>query len=213
MKLVRLPIKFIWGGIREISKLSVSSILFFSILFLFVFLPTLASTLSSTSASTLINILKVVRGVNLSIILIPLLVIMFPFIFSKPSTYAGSGGSPESTKFVVAHLKSRNFKTVKEIELLKKSVKPFEDQTRSRVTVLQWIVGLIWGGFIYSLSTSDSWLVYTLMGLGIISYFLVWGYEAALDRLFRTIEFGCNDFCQHLETPKARWGNSQERNF
>lgn len=37
-----------------------------------------------------------------------------------------------------------------------------------------------------------------LFGVG-IAYLCVWGYDAAVDRLFRTIEFGCNDFSHKLD--------------
>jgi hypothetical protein len=199
-----LDTKFLRMGIWErltksfevlsVSSLSVAFFLIFSISWLII---------SPGSPS------RLVIGV---IILIPLLLpllMMLPFTFSKPSTYADSGVSPENVKSVVTHLENRGFTTAEEIELLKKSVKPFEDQTRSRVTALKWIVSLIWAGFIYTLNTHNTsadlkgpdysiYGPYILMTLGIITYFCVWGYEAALDKLFRAIEFGCNDICFHL---------------
>ncbi len=33
----------------------------------------------------------------------------------------------------------------------------------------------------------------------VFAYLCVWGYEASLDKLFRSIEFGCNDFCYLVE--------------
>ena len=41
-------------------------------------------------------------------------------------------------------------------------------------------------------------LAWMFMGV-IVSYLCVWDYDAALDKLFRAIEFGCNDFCSAIE--------------
>jgi hypothetical protein len=133
--------------------------------------------------------------------------------FSVPSIYAHSGIKQLNFEFVFKHLEERGFAHVNEIELLKKSVKLLEDRCRSRLNSLKWIVGLLWAAFIYSFSgffehTPSTHLNFEIAILKIvfetygvfIAYFFVWGYGAALDRLFRTIEFGCNDFCYLLET-------------
>lgn len=135
---------------------------------------------------------------------------MFLVVFSMPSLYGNSGIAPSAVRFVAEHLQSRGFSSASDVELLKKSVKPFEERARARVTVLKWLVGLLWAGFIYMLAKSmelplplpSHFLSYAqasawLLACTFFAYLVVWDYEASLDKLFRAIEFGCNDFC-HL---------------
>ena len=137
---------------------------------------------------------------------------MFLVIFALPSMYGNSGVSPEIVQFIVEHLYKRGFSCAKDVELVQKSIKSFEDRARSRVNALKWLVGLLWAGFIYSfskgielsISTPSTLMSYAFMSvcllLGVIfAYLCVWGYEASLDKLFRAIDFGCNDFCHFIE--------------
>jgi hypothetical protein len=199
-RLVRFPVKFLWMGISEILK----SIYVWFILTGFAFFILAAWFFNNPINVQTEAISKVAFWL---ILLFP----MFLVIFAMPSGYGDSGVSPKSVEFVVNHLKGQGFTTAKEIELLQKSVKPREDRVRSRVTALKWIVSLIWAGFIYTVP--KDWfvkatpvhpvqiqIVYSaiLLLLVVLTYLCVWGYEAALDKLFRAIEFGCNDFCFHL---------------
>jgi hypothetical protein len=149
-------------------------------------------------------------GIEVTIVVmwIAVIVPLFLVTFAVPSIYGHSGVSQQSVNFVVQHLRARGFKRTNEIELLKKSMKLFEDRCRSRANVLKWLVGLLWAGFTYTFlksvehsMTSPAELVSyaftsaTLLAVTIIAYLGVWGYDAALNKLFRTIEFGCNDFC------------------
>jgi hypothetical protein len=137
---------------------------------------------------------------------------VFLVMFALPSMYGDSGVSSKTVQFVVDTLHARGFSCAKDVELLKKSVKPFEERARSRVSTLKWLVGLLWAGFIYafskgieaSMSTPPAFMSYVFMSawlfMGVIAaYLCVWGYEASLDKLFRAIEFGCNDFCHLIE--------------
>ncbi len=149
--------------------------------------------------------------VNLALMLLTALIVLF----SLPSFYGHSGVTPEAVSFVVDYLGTNGFQQEKEVELLKKTIKPIEDRSRNRVTALKWAVGLIWASFIYSFSkaiepsqstpaaiASNLWTISGLFFTVLAAYLLVWGYEAALDKLFRAIEFGCNDFCYALEVAK-----------
>jgi len=151
-------------------------------------------------------------GIESGIIFIAMAVSLFLVVFSMPSIYGHSGVTEETVKFVVKHLQGRGFTCIKDIELLKKSIKLFEDRCRSRANILKWLVGLLWAGFTYAYSKSIEHPIYilgelmpfafalALLLLGtVFAYLCVWGYDAALDRLFRAIEFGCNDFCHLLE--------------
>jgi hypothetical protein len=137
---------------------------------------------------------------------------VFLVVFALPSMYGDSGVSQQTIHFVVEHLRGRGFSCCKDIELLNKSVKLFEERARSRVSALKWIVGLLWAGSIYafskgidaSMSSPAAYMSYVFMSawlfMGVIAaYLCVWGYEASLDKLFRAVEFGCNDFCHLVE--------------
>jgi hypothetical protein len=137
---------------------------------------------------------------------------MFLVVFAMPSMYADSGVRQASVSFIVKHLQARGFSNTTDVELLKKSLKPFEERARARVTVLKWLVGLVWAAFMYmftkgidaSAGTPEQLRAYAfgsafLFMFVIGAYLLVWGYEASLDKLFRLIEFGCNDFCHLAE--------------
>jgi hypothetical protein len=137
------------------------------------------------------------------------------------SMYGASGISANSIAFVTDHLRSRGFEDAKDLDLLKKSIKPIEDRARSRVTVLKWLVGLLWAGFIYTFSksleappasinkftTNVVTLAFLLFLVG-AAYVLAWGYEASLDKLFRLVEFGCNELTHLLQTRLATNGNN-----
>lgn len=138
-----------------------------------------------------------------------MIVPLFYVIFALPSRYIASGIAQTSVDFVEQHLYLRGFSDLKDIELLKKTIKPLEDRARSRVTILKWLVGLLWAGFIYTFSRSiDAGAmqpisyIMTLAPLLVAvaaAYIMVWGYEVSLDKLFRLVEFGCNDHCHAIQ--------------
>jgi hypothetical protein len=195
-RLTWLPAKFLWMGIWEIIRRFIDLRVY-----ALVVIVVMTFTFIATSSSIPSN----VPGLNVNFVLGAVFILsMFSIVFSMPSICGTSGVLPKSVEFVVTYLKSQGFTNEKEVELLKKSVKQFEDRTRSRVIALKWVVGLIWAGFIYTIPKDGVFAMATpvqignastLLLIGIPSYFCVWGYEAALDKLFRAIEFGCNDFC------------------
>lgn len=138
------------------------------------------------------------------IILASLIVPIFVVVFAMPSTYGNSGVTPSAVGFVAGHLEARGFSSTHEIDLLKKSIRLFEERSRARITVLKWLVGILWAGFVYTFSKASmatpaqslpyiveaAWLLLCLLA----AYLAVWGYEASVDKLFRTVEFGCNNF-------------------
>lgn len=198
-RLIWLPVKFLQMGVSEKTKsASVWAFLSFASMILGAWLVKNLG-IEKTEAANIVMLASMITP-------------MFLVIFALPSMYGDSGVSEKTVRFVVEHLHARGFSCVKDIELLKKSVKQFEDRARSRVTALKWLTGLLWAGFMYSISkgvsastlTPSSYMSYAFMSalifMGvIIAYLLVWGYEASLDKLFRAIEFGCNDFCHLIE--------------
>jgi hypothetical protein len=158
---------------------------------------------------------EVANAIMLAADVIPVFLVMF----ALPSMYAHSGIDEKTVSFVKAHLQNRGFSTEKEIDILQKSLKPIESRARERVTAFKWLVGLVWAGFIYTLSQGQELLkttpsqftsyIYVATGLLIATlsaYFVVWGYEASLDKLFRAIEFGCNDFCHETQSNQVQNG-------
>lgn len=198
-RLILLPAKFLHMGISErMSSFSVWAFLSFAFLLL-------GAVLLDKFQ---IKQPEVAQGLLFAAWVVP----MFLVLFALPSIFAHSGVSHPMVAYVLAHLRDRGFKNAKEIELLKKTLKPFEDRVRSRITTFKWIVGLAWGGFTYifskgietSLASPTQMMSHVLTSsvmLFIIggAYLCVWGYEAAIDRLFKTIEFGCNDYAFILE--------------
>lgn len=198
-RIIWLPPKFIGVGVGEIVKGPLIGFFLMYVLFML--------------GAWLINNYAIEKAVATDIVILEAIIIpMFLVTFSMPSMYGDSGVSKNTVEFVVEHLRDRGFANVKEIELLKRSVKSFEDRSRSRVNALKWLTGLLWAGFVYVISKSMEYpmtnpaelmpyflkSVWLFIGV-IIVYTCVWGYEAALDKLYRAIEFGCNDFCHIIE--------------
>jgi hypothetical protein len=206
-RLIWLPAKFLKMGMGEKTKgASVWAFLSFAFMMLGAWLVN-NSGLAKTEAASMIMLASTIAP-------------MFLVIFALPSMYGDSGVSPTTVQFVVDLLHVRGFSCAKDVELLKKSVKPFEERARSRVSALKWLVGLLWAGFIYafskgieaSMSTPSAFMSYVFTSvwlfMGVIfAYLCVWGYEASLDKLFRAIEFGCNDFCHLIELPSPTRAN------
>lgn len=205
-RLVWLPTKFLKMGIDE--KLS-GAFAWAFLSFAFMMLGAWFVTQSGVANAEIAN------GLRLATMIVPLFLVIFPM----PSIYGHSGVTQPTVEFVVQHLQSRGFTRVKDVDLLKKSLKPFEDRCRSRVNVLKWLAGLLWAGFTYtyskgiehSLSSPNELMSFAfasaLFLFGVtIAYLCVWGYDAAVDRLFRAIEFGCNDFCHILEASSPTEG-------
>ncbi|KQV44730.1 MULTISPECIES: hypothetical protein [unclassified Duganella] len=201
-RLLWLPLKFLKMGVKEKTNgIFLWAYIAFAAAFIGVGLIE-SIGLAKTEAANIMN---------LTLMLAPALLVLF----SLPSFYAHSGVTPDAVNFVVDFLGKNGFQSEKEVELLKKSIKPIEERSRNRVTALKWIVGLIWASFIYTFSkvlepsqstmagiASSLWTL-AIMALTLIAaYLLVWGYEAALDKLFKAVEFGCNDFCYSLEVAK-----------
>ncbi|MCU7977809.1 hypothetical protein L5M43_21610 [Shewanella sp. SW36] len=198
-RLLWLPTKFLQMGINE--KIKDASVWAF-LSFIFMIL-----------GAWLINTLGIANtDAAIGILLLAMISPFFLVVFAMPSMYGDYGVSQQTIAFIVKHLGERSFSSVESIELLKKSVKPFEDRARSRVSALKWLVGILWACFTYTflkgieapISNSSGVMAYVLMSawlfVGIIvAYLCVWGYEASLDKLFRAIEFGCNDFCYFIE--------------
>lgn len=208
-RLVWLPTKFLGMGMREKTKgATVWTILAVAFMMLGLWLVENSSGVAKTEA------------VNF-VLLVSVIVPTFLVVFALPSIYGDSGVSPKTVQFIAEYLCARGFSCAKDVELLKQSVKPFAERARSRVGALKWLVGLLWARFIYIFSkgidnastiTQAELMSYIFMSTGLIvgalaAYLCVWGYEAALDKLFRAIDFGINDFCHLIELPSPSSGN------
>lgn len=205
-RLLWYPLKFLKLGMAEKTKsASVWSVISFAFMIIGAWFADNAGIAKTEAANY----------VMLACMITPI----FLVVFALPSMYGASGISAKSITFVTDHLRSRGFEDAQDIDLLKKSIKPIEDRARSRVTVLKWLVGLLWAGFMYTFSksietppapaiqftTNIAILAFLLFLVG-AAYVLVWGYEASLDKLFRLVEFGCNDRTHLLQKRVATDG-------
>lgn len=202
-RLIWFPLKFLKMGIAEKTK-SMSLWAFLAFIFMIV-------------GGWVVNNTGIARTETENVVLLASMIIpVFLIAFALPSFYGHSGVTEDAVKFVEQHLLNSGFKKTEEVEFLKKSVKPIEDRSRNRVTALKWIVGLLWAGLLYvfskglepSRANPAALVSYTKASMGLLiaviaAYLVVWGYEASLDRLFRAIEFGCNDFCYAVEATSA----------
>jgi hypothetical protein len=207
-RLILFPAKFLLMGMCEIFKRPFELSLFVCACALIPFM--IYSSLLPSRAPEL------PPGNFISAVVSIVSLLLIAFWFFTVATARDSIVKIDDVAAVIQHLESKGFTTEKEIELLKKSVKPFEDQVRSRVTALKWVVSLIWGGFTYvfiknaesTISSPAQSAIQTAITIWFFLlpavYVLVWGLEAALDRLFRAIEFGCNDFCHHAEAKEPK---------
>jgi hypothetical protein len=188
-----LPVKFLWLGIHEKMKsVTIWTLMTVPLLFLFTW-ALKESHLASTEVASFV--IFAAAGVPL-----------FLVVFAVPSIYCDSGVTAKDVEFVVKHLGYRGVHA-SDVELLQKSIKPFEDRTRAKVTVLKWLVGLPWAVFTFLLAKLLEFagaspvqiqihaIDAAVLFWGILfAYLCVRGYEASVDKLFRAIEFGCNEF-------------------
>jgi hypothetical protein len=207
-RLIWLPTKFLKMGINEKTK-GASVWAFLSFLFMIL-------------GAWLVNALGMANtDMATGILLFAMISPFFLVVFAMPSMYGDYGVSQQTVAFIVKHLGTRSFSSVEAVELLQRSVKPFEDRARSRVSALKWLVGLLWACFTYTflkgietpIPNSSGLMSYVFMSawlfMGVmVAYLCVWGYEASLDKLFRSIEFGCNDFCHLIELQYQSNANS-----
>lgn len=198
-RLIWLPTKFLRMGISEKTK---GASIWASLSFVFIML-----------GAWIINNAGIAKTETANIIMLAAMIVpMFLITFAMPSIYGSSGVTQNIVTFIVNHLQARGIDNVSDIELLRKTIKLFEERARSRVIVLKWLVGLLWAGFMYSFSKGvdqsmanpTELMAYAFMSalllmFVITAYLCVWGFEAAIDKLFRSIEFGCNDICHLIE--------------
>lgn len=196
------PIKFLKLGIAEKTKsVSIWVFLSFSLLML---------------GASVVDTLGIAKTEVANIVLLSCAIVPIPLIiFAMPSMHNISGLSLSDIEFVELHLRTHGFNDEKDIELLKKSIKPIEERARSRVIALKWFTGSLWAGLIYTFSksveipattatqlTSHLFFNASLIFAVVTAYIVAWGYEASLDKLFRLIEFGCNDRCHYIQNTK-----------
>lgn len=134
---------------------------------------------------------------------------IFIVAFALPSTYGDRNIPSNLPSIMSVYLRDElGLKSSKQIDAVKKSIKLFEDSTKNRITILKWLFSLCWAGFGY-LATKfwdmsigktllakelNEMLFYIAFGIVflIIGYLIIWGYEAAVERLFQSIEIGTN---------------------
>ena len=131
---------------------------------------------------------------------------IFALVFGLPSTFVTMGIPQEIPIALAVQLNLvRGIRDRSEIEAIQKVIDIYEKRARARLSTMKWMVKLAWLSAIYFLvKILDSIILGSsqfpgLNGLMTISvllalggYVLVWGYEAAVDRLFQTVEIALN---------------------
>ncbi|MDO5639195.1 MAG: hypothetical protein Q4G28_04935 [Neisseria sp.] len=188
-KVIWLPIKFLKMGIN--IKLNTTIIwIVFSMIFMWLGIQFAASLPAELS--------EIKNMVLLFSSAFPIFLLAFPL----PSIYGNDDISEKDIEIALNHLKKRNFSDT-EMTYLKESVSLFESRTQSKIKALKWVVGLFWAGYLYMSSYAITNKIFSfdyLMELSVIllitvfAYLAVWSYEAAINKLFRIIDFSCHDF-------------------
>jgi hypothetical protein len=135
---------------------------------------------------------------------------IFVIAFGLPSTYSHAGVATETPGILSRQIHTiHKLCSIKEIETLRKIIKLYEDRVRARITVMKWLVGLLWAGATYfssktidiifskalqpsiAIQVFELLMTISFMFAGVfIAFITVWGYGAAVDRLFLNIELG-----------------------
>ena len=131
---------------------------------------------------------------------------IFSLVFGLPSTFVTMGIPQEIPMALAVQLNSvGGIRDQSEIEAIQKVIDVYEKRVRARLSAMKWMVKLAWLSAIYFLvkildsiilgssqfpDLSRLMTISVLIALG--GYVLVWGYEAAVDRLFQTVEIALN---------------------
>ncbi len=195
-KLILFPLQFLWMGV----KAKIGGFLIWALI-AFPFVSVVFLISKNLARSELTDFL-----LGASELYAALLV-----IFALPSMFGHSNVVEADVNFVSQHLTLQKA-SEKNIEFIKKNIKSIEERARARVTAFKWFVGLLWAGFIYFstqfvefLKAGNQPTTQSMMQVGwlfvsvVVGYFVVWGYEAATDKLFKAIEFGCDDYLFEIQ--------------
>lgn len=132
---------------------------------------------------------------------------LFLVLFALPSTYGAGGVTKADVKVVTLHLANRDFKRLVELETLTASINRFEKSVRSRIVLFKSLLALLWAYAVYmfnfginqnfavseiAVSFYIQIIILILITAGI--YLLAWGYESSIDRLFRGLYFGIDEY-------------------
>lgn len=156
-------------------------------------------------------------------IVVPAFLVLFP----TPSEYARAAFSEPSVAYAMTNLISRGLATEKRLAIVQQHVKTLEARCSARVRTHKWVVGIAWAVWSFFLLKGSDLMVegklplpesifatagafYAVVGF----YLLASGYEAALARVFRSIEIAaaellliqqelCEDKAFHAEGTSA----------
>lgn len=205
-KLIWFPLQFLWMGV----KTKIGGFLIWALI-AFPFVSVISLISQNLVRSEFTDFLLLASQLYVASLV----------IFALPSMFGHSDVVEANVNFVSIHLKREKASEIS-IEFMKKNIKAIEERARARVIAFKWLVGLLWAGFIYvstqlaefsktgNLPTTQSimqvgWIFVSV----VVGYFVVWGYEAATDKLFKAIEFGCNDYLFETQlTAKESIANS-----
>ena len=137
---------------------------------------------------------------------------LFLVLFALPSTYGAGGVTQSDVDAVTSHLATKNIKRSVDMEMLATSINRFEKSIRSRIVLFKSLLALLWAYAIYmfNLGVKQEFanteiaasfyvqiLILILITAGI--YLLAWGYESSIDRLFKGVYFGIDEYRSSVE--------------
>lgn len=177
------------------------------------FLWSVLSFILQIASAALVNKLGIKSIELINIILLSTLFIpIFIIAFAMPSTYGHSNVKQTTAIYIIEQLKDCGIKSSKQIDQLKKSISLYEDRADVRIKSMKWLAGLLWAAFIYyfskgiegQMTSIPSFMNYSVTSAVLFltvaaTYLIIWGYEAAVNTLFRSIDFGINDYCLIME--------------
>lgn len=152
------------------------------------------------------------RQISESLWLLAISVTSFLLIFPAPSTYCSVGINGKHVVTVADKFLAWEERSAKQVELIAKNVKLFEERAQRRLTIFRWILAAAWasvspftGELIKAVTASPpksiDW-VPLIPSLEILAlcFLCVETYARGVDIVFRSIEFGCNETIASIDT-------------
>lgn len=142
------------------------------------------------------------QGLSWVCVICPIALVFFPM----PSVRASTGVSSDDADFAAEALRQRGLATKSKVSIVQQTLKVFEERCKTRLQSLTWLVNLSWAGWGYLVvkgmeasmagkpPTTEAFFASIALFYGVLFFYLaVSSYEAALNRLFRTIDVACSD--------------------
>ncbi|MGS0724585.1 hypothetical protein ACVBKF_00235 [Shewanella sp. 0m-11] len=131
--------------------------------------------------------------------------------FAPPSSFCTSGVKLEHINDVASLLCKENISSFEVLAPIKNNISLFESRVQQRIMFLRGFLALIWAGYLFIISKLDlevlskkaevADILFITISLLIILflYMIIEAYSKTKTLIFRTIQFGCNEFEYSLQ--------------